>query len=236
MDARQRRIAQFARRLVVSRSDHGRLVGHDDADPPARFQHALRPRIAASHDGHRLGQTADPAGQAILVHLPGRLGMAGDRQFVHRAIAARRSDRGYKGFAGLARPECAADTAVAEVPESAIQQMVGCHAGNGPVVGVDQRDSRRRRRPQGVDHRQAGPADRGSDSLVRQPGDNAVALPCFEPCRRSGLHPTGFIVDRPGPVLLHVLSDAAQDSAAWLERGFHQQRNVTRAVSRATLS
>ena len=58
--ARQRRISQLAKQLVVIHADNGNFLRYIDGCLSTGFEHSMSAIVVASHDGDWLRQVLDP--------------------------------------------------------------------------------------------------------------------------------------------------------------------------------
>lgn len=144
--AAQRRIADFAQRLVVIHAHDRHLVRNMDIHTMTRIEHIEPSLIAAHHQSDWLGQIAQPSRETILPLLPRRAFEVGSREFEMLEFTAKFSRVCRKGIAAPLRPIVTAprpllssETAKGELPKAAIVQMLKGEPGDCDIIDVDER-------------------------------------------------------------------------------------------------
>ena len=229
IDARQRRVAQFALHVVVIHAEDRHLVGHGDSGLAAGGENLLGAHVIARHQPERLGQAAEPCHE--LVGVPQRVRFHGCQIRIPRHPRIRKHAPPQPPLGKLLDETCraqigerhAGESAVGKVSESAIQKMADRHAYEQLRIGRHPGNAFRLALGIHIHGRHVHAADLPRHAGPGKPSDDAVRFPLLQ-SRRNQIAEGAFLMEeRPRPVRPGVGGDSLEHLPAVGTGRFDQQ-------------
>ena len=114
---------------------------------------------------------------------------------------------------------------IGELPQSAVEKMLGGHLSHHVVVSPHLGDPKFRV-AQHFDQRQPHGLEHFGRLRTYRAGDNAVAAPVLQPFRRQGIQRPGLELHRPGAILQSIARNAFNHPPAVGQGSLDEQQNV----------